>query len=381
MRSSSIHQMASTSVLLVEDNPADSDRIEFFLRAVQEGSFRLTAVESLREGLEQLDQQGFDAVLLDLTLPDASNLDAVRRMTQAWPALPIIVLTGLADAEAAISSLQHGVQDYLSKDRIDSDALARSLRYAIERKRITEEARRAHEALRRAERLASLGKLAAGIAHEINNPILAAWASAQAALNVKDDPQSRDLLDDCLQNIVRSVQRCRDTVGNILQFARHGEVERQACQLDEVVPLAVQEVHHYAETQQTSIEWDCQGELPEIMANAIQLQQVVVALLRNAIEASSKGDSIKIRCDRNCRGVRMIISDSGCGMTPDEKQHAFDPFFTSRKESGTGLGLSIVHGIVEGHGGEIEMESQEGEGTVMTVVLPVPDEVPLDETK
>lgn len=360
----------STPVLLVEDNPADSDRIEYLLRTSDQASFKLTTVQTLQEGMEQLVAADYDVVLLDLSLPDANNLDAVLKMTQAWPRLPIVVLTGLDDVDAAIASLKHGVQDYLPKHRIDQEVVVRSLRYAIERKRITEEAKQAQEALRRAERLASLGTLAAGIAHEINNPIVAAWTSAQAALNVKDDPAASDLLEDALQNIVQSVQRCRDTVENVLRFARQGEVVHKACNLPEVLQRAISETEHYAEVHENTIRWDGERELPEVCGNATQLQQVVVTLLRNAIEASEEGDVVEVCSNPNGKQVLISVTDRGRGMTDEEKQRAFDPFFTSRKETGTGLGLSIAHGIIDGHGGSIEIESSEGVGTSVTVTLP-----------
>lgn len=361
--------MVTTRVLLIEDNPADSDGIQFFLRSNEQASFELATVQTLREGMEQISATDFDVVLLDLSLPDASNLDAVLKLTRARSDLPIVVLTGLNDIDSAIASLQHGVQDYLSKDRIDQELLVRSLRYAIERKRIEEESRQAQAALQRAERLASLGTLAAGIAHEINNPIVAAWTSAQAALNLKDDPDAGEALEECLQNIIQSVQRCRDTVENVLRFARQGEVERTSCKLADVLQRAIQETHHYAEIHDNTIDWSGEQELPEVFGNAIQLQQVIVTLLRNAIEASKKDDIINVTSKQNGKAVHITVADHGRGMTDEEKQHAFDPFFTSRKETGTGLGLSIAHGIIEGHGGSIEIESSEGVGTNVTFTL------------
>ena len=361
----------TTSVLLIEDNVADSDRIGYLLRVNGQESFELVTVQTLRCGIKKLSDDRFDAVLLDLSFPDASNLEAVLKLTRALPHLPVVVLTGLDDVDLAIASLKHGVQDYLSKDRIDSELLVRSLRYAIERQRIMRQAEQVQEALRRAERLASLGTLAAGIAHEINNPILAAWTSAQAALNLKDDPNAGQLLDDCLQNIIQSVQRCRDTVENILHFARQGEVERCPCDVIEVIQRSIDETMHYAEDRGTTIAWSSAEETPRIMGNALQLQQVIVAVLRNAIEASSVGGEILISSSHDEAVVRVSITDRGRGLTQQEKQRAFDPFFTSGKPTGTGLGLSIAHEIMGRHGGGIELKSTPGCGTTVALTLPI----------
>lgn len=483
--------MATTTVLLIEDNPADLAKIAYEFRMDEYSSFDLSAAETLQDGLELLMSHQFDIVLLDLSLPDAHGLEAVLKLTQTWPDLPIVVLTGLDDKPTALAALKQGAQDYLSKDWIDGNLLSRSLQYAIERKRNAvelrrseqryralvaamtsivwstdangaiqdeqpawsdytgqtsrqyqqrgwldalhvedrpsveafwetathhraeselglrvwhadshrhrrcvarvvpifeirdevsewvgtltdvEDAKQAEEALRRAERLASLGTLAAGIAHEINNPIVAAWTSAEAALNVLDQPAAKDMLSECLQNVIQSVLRCRDTVEGVLRFARHGEVEQRYCDLARVIQQAINELDHYAETHGQTLTWNSAAELPAIYGNEAQMQQVFVTLMRNAIEAGCDGDRVELEAMVQEDSVQISVTDFGHGMTTSEQLRAFDPFFTSRKERGTGLGLSIAHGIMEGHGGSIELTSEEGGGTMVTVRFPV----------
>jgi len=245
-----------------------------------------------------------------------------------------------------------------------------------------EDAKQAEEALRRAERLASLGTLAAGIAHEINNPIVAAWTSAEAALNVLDQPEAREMLSECLQNVIQSVLRCRDTVEGVLRFARHGEVDLRYCDLARVIRQAINELEHYAEAHGQTLTWNNVVELPRIYGNEAQMQQVLVTLMRNAIEAGRAGDRVELAAILQEELVQITVTDYGHGMTATEQQRAFDPFFTSRKERGTGLGLSIAHGIMEGHGGAIELTSEEGGGTKVTVRFPVTNMTnPLDEGK
>ena len=233
-----------------------------------------------------------------------------------------------------------------------------------------EDAKHAEESLRRAERLASLGTLAAGIAHEINNPILAAWTSAEAALNVLDQPGAKGMLSECLQNVIQSILRCRDTVEGVLRFARHGQVERRDCDLGRVIRQAISEVEHYAASHEQTLVWTSDADLPSIYGNEAQMQQVLVTLMRNAIEASSAGDRIELVACLRENSIEITVTDFGHGMTAIEQQRAFDPFFTSRKERGTGLGLSIAHGIMEGHGGSIELTSEEGRGTTVTLRFP-----------
>jgi len=233
-----------------------------------------------------------------------------------------------------------------------------------------EDAKHAEESLRRAERLASLGTLAAGIAHEINNPIVAAWTSAEAALNVLAQPAAGDMLSECLQNVIQSILRCRDTVEGVLRFARHGEIEQRDCDIGRVIRQAINELEHYAESHGQVLMWTSGPNLPSIYGNEAQMQQVLVALLRNAIEAGHAGGRVELAAVLLESSVEITVRDYGRGMTAIEQQRAFDPFFTSRKERGTGLGLSIAHGIMEGLGGTIELMSEEGHGTTVTLRFP-----------
>jgi len=482
--------MAAASALLIEDNPADRALIGHEIRADVDLPFKLETADSLRTGLQILNSKRIDVVLLDLSLPDAHGLDAVQTLTETWPDLAVVVLTGFDNAQTALEALKQGAQDYLSKNSLDGTVLIRSLQYAIERKRIAvelrrseqryralvaamtsivwstdangkiqseqpfwseytgqawgkyaeygwldalhaedraiieafwrsgadpgtevefltrvwhdksrrhrrcvarvvpiiavgtsvtewvgtltdvEDAQQAEEALRRAERLASLGTLAAGIAHEINNPIVAAWTSAEAALNVLGQPASQDLLAECLQNVIQSVVRCRDTVEGVLRFARHGTVEQHNCDIARVIRQAINEVEHYATERLQSLTWTSTANLPVIYGNEAQMQQVLVTLMRNAIEAGNAGQLVELKAIGFDDSVEITVTDSGHGMTATEQQRAFDPFFTSRKERGTGLGLSIAHGIMEGHGGSITLASDEGRGTTVTLRFP-----------
>ncbi len=233
-----------------------------------------------------------------------------------------------------------------------------------------EDTKQAEEALHRAERLASLGTLAAGIAHEINNPIVAAWSSAQAALNVLDRPSEADMLVECLQNAIRSVERCRDTVAGVLRFARHGEVEKHLCDMTTIVQRAITEVAHYADSHEQSVELQCGDSRPFVDGNEHQIQQVLVTVLRNAIEAGTPGNAVLVTVESDDYDVVMTITDRGHGMTETEQLLAFDPFFTSRKTHGTGLGLSIAHGIMETHDGSIKLASEESVGTQCTLRFP-----------
>lgn len=233
------------------------------------------------------------------------------------------------------------------------------------------ERKRAEKAIRRAERLNSLSTLSAGIAHEINNPVGAAMLAAETALAIKDDPDEAKRFEKCLSNVVSSLDRCGRIVRNLLTFSRDEPAQKQPCQIGEVIQQSRDLARSYAERYRTTIRLALDRDLPEVVVGRLDMELALINLLRNAIEAGGKDGQVVIRAESANAGVRISVEDNGCGMTDEQKKHALDPFYTTRQSrGGTGLGLSITYGIVQDHGGTIEMKSAPGEGTTVTVTLP-----------
>jgi PAS domain S-box-containing protein len=236
---------------------------------------------------------------------------------------------------------------------------------------ITEQ-RLTEEALRRAERLASIGTMAAGIAHEINNPIAAVLNAAEAAMRFKDDPEAKHLLERCLDNVVRSAHRCRLIVENVLKFSRQEPTERSLVDINTVVRDARLSALPHAERENATIDLQLADDLPPVWINELEIEQVLTNLIDNASRSADGPTQVVVRTARRKGGVRISVEDDGPGMTVEQRQRAFDPFYSTRqKQGGTGLGLSIAHGIVEGHGGKIEIAGDTGQGTTVTVDLPI----------
>ena len=226
-------------------------------------------------------------------------------------------------------------------------------------------------ALRRAERLASIGTMAAGIAHEINNPIAAALNAAEAAMRFKDDPDAKHLLERCLDNVVRSAHRCRLIVENVLKFSRQEPTERSLADINSIVRDARVSALPHAERENATIDLQLADDLPPVWANELEIEQVLTNLIDNASRSADGQVQVVVRTARTKDGVRISVEDNGPGMSVEQRQRAFDPFYSTRqKQGGTGLGLSISHGIVQAHGGKIEIAGEAGQGTTVTVDLP-----------
>lgn len=232
-----------------------------------------------------------------------------------------------------------------------------------------EEMKRIDSQLFRSEKLASLGKLAAGVAHEINNPLTGILTNSSLLLEDldKDDPRRDDV-----EVMVKETIRCREIVKRLLDFARQTKPQKRLANINALIENIILLVRNQATFRNISIEKQLDPALPDVLVDPDQIQQVFVNIILNAAEAMTKGGSLTIRstfaADR--QNIVVTISDSGPGIPEDVRERIFDPFYTT-KEHGTGLGLSISYGIVEQHGGVISVESLVGRGATFTIQLPI----------
>jgi PAS domain S-box-containing protein len=236
------------------------------------------------------------------------------------------------------------------------------------------ERKRLEEGLRHSERLASLGTFAAGMAHEINNPlgtILLAAQTAQATQASGDAEALAQALDD----IVDDTRRTKSIVQQVLQFTKSRGSDHVAQDLCACIEGAVVLVVPYAAQHGVTIESAPMDPSLVVSGSAIELEQVFVNLLRNAVEACDRDGRVRLEARRSDGEAQVSIHDDGCGVAAEHQPRVFDPFFTTRSEmGGSGLGLSICYGIVEAHGGRIELASETdpaGRGTTVTVALPL----------
>jgi len=255
----------------------------------------------------------------------------------------------------------------LSNEKRELEEWADTLEVKVQER--TSELKKIHGQLFRSEKLASLGKLAAGVAHEINNPLTGVLTNA--SLLLEDLPEGDSKKEDA-RVIVNETIRCREIVKRLLDFARQTIPMKKLTNINSLVDNIVLLVRNQASFRNIDIERDLADNLPEIMADGDQIQQVLINFILNASDAMPKGGSlnIKSRLMENSEYIELKFIDTGCGISEENKDRIFDPFYTT-KESGTGLGLSISYGIIEQHGGTIHVESEIGKGTTFIVQLPI----------
>jgi len=221
------------------------------------------------------------------------------------------------------------------------------------------------------ERLASLGILAAGVAHEINNPLGAVMALTALTLeDLKEDDPNRENL----QEVVRQSERCRDIVKGLLQFSRHSKVNPELADLNKILQDTLSLVTKQAQFLNITVAVNYDPQLPPVMADKSELEEVFMNILINAVQAMQERGTITITTRHSAadNSVEVLISDTGCGVPPDKIDKLFHPFFTTKESGqGTGLGLSIAYGIITSHHGSISVESEVGKGSTFKTRLPI----------
>ena len=226
----------------------------------------------------------------------------------------------------------------------------------------------ARQQIGQSEKLASIGRLAAGVAHEINNPLTGVLTFAHL-LRLKENMTEQDRQD--LDLIIHETTRAAEIVRGLLDFARERPPVKELLDINEVVGQTLRLIRSQKPVKQVVVVEDLAADLPKVDADMNQLQQVLVNLSLNACEAMPDGGTLLITTLAEHGKVLVKLTDTGCGIKKEHLDRIFDPFFSTKPVGkGTGLGLSVSYGIIQQHGGSIEVESEEGRGSTFTIVLP-----------
>jgi signal transduction histidine kinase len=262
---------------------------------------------------------------------------------------------------------------FLKEERALIDSVAQEMASLVGRRTIEEERAQLQEQVRHADRLATIGQLSAGVAHELNEPLATMLGFAQLCRKHPGLPASA-IAD--LDKIISATLHAREIVKKLMLFARERPPAREKVSLRRVIDEGLSFVESRAAKADVEIRRRIESDLPEVYGDPNQLVQVLVNLAVNAIQAMPDGGSLTLDAFTENDCVVLGVEDQGLGMTPQAVQRAFEPFFTTKEVGvGTGLGLAVVHGIVTSHGGTIRVQSVPGKGSRFEVRLPI---MPLD---
>jgi signal transduction histidine kinase len=350
------------TVLLIEDNPGDARLLREMLNEQGAHDVELTHVECMSDAERYLTAHSFDIILLDLGLPDAQGLGAVRRAHAAAPRVTLVVLTGLDDESLAAQTLQEGAQDYLIKGQITARGLLRALSYSTERKRL--------------ERLKD--EFISTVSHELRTPLTSIAGSlgllmGKAAGNLPE-PVAR-LLAIAYSNSQRLVRLVNDILD--IEKLESGRVvfNFERVEIRSVVAQAIEANRGFAIGYGVRIRLEDASAVCDVRADLDRLVQVVTNLLSNAIKFSPPDNEVVVAIEKGTDVARISIRNHGAGISADFKPRIFERFAqadatNTRQKGGTGLGLSIVKQIVDRLGGDVGFADAPGGGTIFHVELP-----------
>jgi signal transduction histidine kinase len=363
----------AVQVLLVEDNPGDARLLNELLQESTSLKVELTHLGSMKEALSHLATKVANIVLLDLGLPDASGIAAVRELHAMAPRVPLVVLTGMDDETVATQALQEGAQDYLVKGQIQAQMLIRALRHAIERKRMLVETEQV-----RALQLQLRDEFISIVSHELRTPLTSIRGGLgliEAGVLGELPEKAETMVKIALQNSERLVRIINDILD--VEKIKSGGLEMQIKSLPVQALLQQAIVVNQAYGAKYQVRFELE-EIPaniEVAADSDRLMQVMANLLSNAAKFSPEGSAVQVRARDHGTHVRIEVEDHGIGIPETFRQRVFEKFAqadssSSRRFEGTGLGLSITRQLLEAMGGTIGFTTITGQGTIFHFELP-----------
>ena len=387
------------SILLIEDNPGDARLLEEMFRERDAQEVQLRHVRRMEEAEKYLAENPVDIILLDLELPDAEGLEAVRRARAAAPQIPLVVLSGLDDELMAVRALQEGAQDYLLKGHTETRGLLRSLRYAMERNTIegrlfaemelAQEARNEKTRLQvkvlkesHDERARLQEKFLSHVSHELRTPLTAIYFFTTNVLDGVLGELNSDQREH-LKLALGNIDQLKDMVSDLLDVSRAKAhkltLEFQHASPAGLVAEALNTCTNNAAVKGISLVSAVTPGLPFVWADPARVRQILINLIDNGIKFTAAGGTVTVGSRPFLEDDEFLclwVSDTGCGINQADLEMVFDrlaqiksPIEASR--SGLGLGLFIARDLVSRHKGRIWVESQLGQGSTFYFTLPV----------
>jgi signal transduction histidine kinase len=375
--------MQNIRLLLVDDET-------IFLNPVAKRLKKRGITPELASGGEQclsiLESQSIDVVVTDIKMPGMDGIGLLKAIKDKYPDIEVVLLTGQASIQDGVEGIKAGAFDYLTKP-IEIEQLLEKIHLAYEKIVDRQEKRKEAEfrvkyleevwtQIVQSEKLASLGRLAAGVAHEINNPLTGILLYGNMMLEKLED---NNPLKQHLKYVLEDAERCKEIVKNLLAYSRQNSPSKEQFELNSLVQSSLSLIEDHKIFKNISLVKEPADYSIPIYADKNQLTQVVINLVMNAVDAMDDRRKLTVRTYRDEKsGMACLeVQDTGTGIPPELISKIFDPFFTTKMPGkGTGLGLSTIYGIVKENNGRISVKETSHEGTTFILELPIKDSKP-----
>jgi len=371
-------------ILVIDD---EHDILDVMVIILKDQGYQVSTASDGRTGLDLCREETPHILITDIRMPGMNGIEVLEAVKQIDSDIEVIVCTAFADMELAIQALQLDASDFITKP-VSAHTLNLALTRAKERfssrKKLQDYARfleqqAADQAqILHQDKMMSLGRLAASVVHEINNPLSGILNYIRLmSKTVNKGSLTEDQLEKFKQylNLVETeTDRCSRIVSNLLAFSRKSPPTMQEVDVYEIIEKCTALSQHKLTLSSIRLNVIVPSYLPMIQADANQLQQCLINLVFNAIDAMPHGGKLQLRCQYQAEKSELAIAvtDTGTGISSDALAHIYEPFYTTKQEGhGVGLGLSTVYGIIERHNGRIEVDSHPGQGTTFTITLPI----------
>jgi len=384
----------SEKILIIDD---EQMILELTSMVLDSRGFEVQTVDNATDGYEIIERERPSLVLLDYMMPRVNGLDALKEIRARFPDTYVIMFTGKGSEEVAVELMKAGASDYILKpfsnaklvERIENVLRVRSIEMrnrelVNEQKKLLDEIERwnreleqrvaqkttelehAHHEILLTEKLASLGHLSAGMAHEIRNPLNSISLFAQVLTSgLKNEPEMQSYS----EKILNEVERIDAILVKLLSTSKRANFQLRSIRLADVIDASLQPFLAQIQAQNVKLTKVLQENTPSILADADELGQVFSNLFANALFEMKQGGSLSVTLECDDSEVLVTVSDTGDGIPEEHMNKIFDPFFTT-KERGTGFGLSVVLRIVKTYSGRIQVKSEPGQGTIFQIWLP-----------
>jgi len=371
-------------ILVIDD---ETDILDVMTLILRDRGFQVTTASNGKRGIELCRTLSPQIVITDVRMPEISGIEVLEAVKNFDPEIEVIVCTAFAEMDLAIQALQLDASDFVTKpvgDHTLSLALTRAKERYTSRKKLRDyakflERQAANQAqILHQDKMMSLGRLAASVVHEINNPLSGILNYSRLMSRILNKgtlkAETFDKFKHYLSLVESETERCSQIVSSLLAFSRKSPPAMGPVRIRDLIQKCTALSQHKLQLQDISLHTAMPSDLPIVQADANQLQQCLINLIFNAMDAMPEGGMLNIESQyqRDNADLTITVTDTGTGIAEDEMPHIFEPFYTTKQEGyGVGLGLSTAYGIIERHNGRIEARSRPGHGTTFTITLPV----------